>query len=211
MKHNLLLIPICFSVLSLFLSDDACAQKWTFEKEVDGIKIYTQNDPGSSFKSYKGETDFYAPVEKVCTLLGTANNFDWWGDDFTEIKILDHKDHKFIQYYFVYKMPWPLTDRDLAVESILKMDTANGIYTVSSKPLLMKIPVNPELVTINRYWQKWTVLSMGAGKVHVVIEGLVDPGGNVPSWAYNMLITEMPMKTIRLLRERALSSKPANK
>jgi hypothetical protein len=91
------------------------------------------------------------------------------------------------------------------------MDTLNGKYTVSSKPLGKKIPVNPDFVRINKYRQKWTVQPIGKGKVHIVLEGFIDPGGNVPSWLLKMLVSEMPLKTIRLLRNRAISSKPANK
>lgn len=209
MNRKLFLIFYIF-IVNIFLLNHAKAQNWTFIKEVDGIKIFTQNEFGSSLKSYRGETDINASMEKVCALLGTAKNLDWWSEDVTNIKILEYKDQKFIQYYFIYDMPWPVTDRDLVVESIIKMDTATGIYTVSSKPLLKKIPVNTELVRINKYRQKWTVQPQGNGKVHVILEGLIDPGGNLPAWVLNMLITEMPLKTIRLLRERAISPKPAN-
>jgi hypothetical protein len=46
--------------------------------------------------------------------------------------------------------------------------------------------------------------------VCVTLEGFIDPGGNVPGWLYNMLSTEMPLRTMRLFRERILSDKPAN-
>jgi hypothetical protein len=52
---------------------------------------------------------------------------------------------------------------------------------------------------------------MDKGNVHVTLEGSVDPGGNIPAWVYNMLVTDMPLKTISSLRDRALSSRPANK
>jgi hypothetical protein len=200
---------LCFTVLTLLLVNSLSAQPWIFSKEQDGIRIYTRNEVNSALKSYKGEAIIEASMDKICTLLGTARNFDWWSEGFTKIKVLQHEDQKFIQYYFIYDMPWPVTDRDLVVESTIKMDTASHTYTVSSKPLLNKIPVNPDLVRINKYWQKWTVYPVGKGKVHVSIEGFVDVGGNVPAWVYNMLITEMPLNTISSLRDRAKSSKPA--
>jgi len=187
------------------------AQPWNFIKEKDGIKIYTRTDPHSSLKSYKGETVFKAPMEKVCALLGTAKNLDWWDKGFTKIEVLKHEDQKFIQYYFIYDMPWPVVDRDLAVESRIKMDTASGIYTVSSRPLLKTVPEKPGLVRITKYWQKWTVKPMEKGNLHVTIEGSIDPGGKIPDWVYNMLVTEMPLNTVRSLRNRALSPNPPTK
>ena len=181
----------------MFLAQCAYAQSWNFVKEQDGIKIYTRNELHSSLKSYRGEAVFHAPMDKVCMLLGTAKNFDWWDKGFSKIKVLKHEDQKFIQYYFIYDMPWPVVDRDLAVESAIKLDTATGIYTVSSRPLLKAVPENPDLVRITSYWQKWTVQPMDKG--------------NIPAWVYNMLVTDMPLKTLRALRERAISSRPANK
>jgi len=198
-------------ILNLILVHNALAQSWNFIKEQDGIKIYTRNELHSSLKSYKGETVFNAPMGKIYMLLGSAKNFDWWDKGFTTIKVLKHEDQKFIQYYFIYDMPWPVTDRDLAVESVIKLDTITNQYTVSSRPLPNAVPENPNLVRISNYWQKWTVQPMEKGNIHITLEGSVDPGGNIPSWVYNMLVTDMPLNTIRSLRNRALSSRPANK
>jgi len=206
--HNFL---FAVSMLNLFPAYTVVAQPWNFVKEKDGIKIYTRNEPHSSLKSYKGETIFKAPMPKVCALLGTANNFDWWDKGFSKIEVLKHADQKFIQYYFIYDMPWPIADRDLAVESRIKMDTASGIYTVSSRPLLKTVPEKPDLVRIKKYWQKWTVQPKENGNLRVTIEGSVDPGGNLPDWAYNLLITEMPLNTLHSLRKRVLSSSPVKK
>ncbi len=211
MKSFVFLPSIFLSVITQFFVNSLNAQPWTFVKEQDGIRIYTRVENNSPLKSYKGEANINAPMEKVCTLLGTAKNFDWWGEDFTKIEILEHEDQKFIQYYFIYNMPWPVTDRDLVVESMIKMDSAAHIYTVTSKPILNKMPENPGLVRINRYWQKWSVQPIDNSKMHVVLQGYVYLGGNVPPWLYNMLVTQMPLNTISLLRDRAMSSKPANK
>jgi len=50
------------------------------------------------------------------------------------------------------------------------MDKASGIYIVSSRPLLITVPEKPGLARINKYWQKWTVVPMEKGNLHVTIE-----------------------------------------
>ena len=77
------------------------------------------------------------------------------------IKVLKHEDQKFIQYYFIYDMPWPVVDRDLAVESTIKMDTATGVYTVSSRPMLKAVPENPDLVRITKLLAKMDCATHG--------------------------------------------------
>lgn len=187
-----------------------CGQSWNFVKEEEGIKIYTRIDKTSSLKAYKGEVILHAPMQKACAMVGNGRNLDWWGPDFKNIKVLAYEKNKFVHFYYIYDMPWPMTDRDLAVNAIVKTDTVTGEYSVLSVPLLNVIPENSDLVRIKKYWQNWTMLPMANGNVRITLEGIVDPGGNIPSWFYNMLVSEMPIKTIRLLRDRILSDKPAN-
>jgi len=202
-RHSLLV------VFFIVANSDLWGQPWNFAKEEDGIKIYTRNQKNSSLKSYRGEMILHAPYQKVCSMFGNANNIDWWGPDFNNIKVLAYVPGKYVQFYYIYDMPWPLTDRDMAVNAAVKTDTATGEYSVLSTPLLNVIPEKPGLVRIKKYSQKWTVKPLDKGNVLVNLEGFVDP--DVPAWLYNMLVTEMPVRTMRLLRERVLSNKPANK
>jgi len=206
-KFGIIVFLILISHLSVIKT---YGQAWNFVKEEDGIKIYTRNEGSNSMKSYKGVTVFSAPMEKVCCMVGNARNFDWWGEDFKQIRVLGYEEKKYVRYYYIYDMPWPLTDRDLAVEATVKTNSATGEYKVISQPLLKVVPENPDLVRIKSYWQTWTIQPLDKGYVSITLEGFVDPGGNVPGWLYNMLSTEMPLRTMRLFRQRVLSDKPAN-
>jgi len=203
-------IPLTLSILFIIIAKDLCAQPWDFIKEKDGIKISTRKELNSSLKSFKGETTFQGNVEKISSLLGNGKNFDWWGNNIRGIKVLAYQENKFIQYYLIYGVPWPLSDRDLVIEAHITADTVTGERTVLAKPLLNVIPETPDFVRIRKYWQKWTVQPMENGYVHVLLEGFVDPGGKIPSWLYNKVITETPLNVMRALRERAISNKPLN-
>jgi hypothetical protein len=197
-----------FFFFSQFLLPGSYGQCWKFIKEKEGIKIYTKNCPNSSLKYTRGEATFRAPVEKVCALIANANNTDWWDKDIHGIKILGYEANRYIQYYFTYTLPWPVCDRDLVAESRISTDPQTGIRTVIAKPIPNAVPDKPGLVRINNYWQKWIIRPLEHGEVHVTLEGFVDPGGSIPAWLYNLFLTEAPLKTIRLLRERAQSPKP---
>lgn len=204
-------LTVILIVLLFTKATDVYGQSWDFVKEKNGIKVFTRNELNSSLKSFRGEVTFKANLEKVNLLVGDANNLDWWDKDITYIKILDFKKNKYIQYYIIYKVPWPLSNRDLALEAQISIDPSTGVRTVVAKPLLNVVPEKKDLVRIKKYWQKWTVQPLDKGYVHVIMEGFVDPYGNVPSWLYNMTVTETPINVLQSLRERALSSKPANK
>jgi hypothetical protein len=193
-----------FISLTLFLLVYSCslaAQSWNFIKEKDGIKIYTRKEPGSSIKSFKGVTDIHAPAEKVYNLIGNVKNLDWWDKNLREIKVIYYEKEKRSQYYLVYDAPWPVTDRDLCVDATITTDPVTGVRIINAVPLTNVIPENRNYVRIKEYWQRWTLEPKG-DVVHAVLEGKVNPGGSVPDWIYNMVITETPLKVMRGAKAR---------
>ncbi len=209
MKYSNVLIVV-LSVFLIAMVTSLRGQPWDFIKEKDGIKVFTRNEIKSSLKAFRGEITFKADIDKVNLLVGDANNLDWWDKAISSVKILEFEKNKLIKYYIVYDVPWPLTKRDLALEARISIDPVTGVRTVDAKPLLNVIPENKDLVRIKKYWQKWTVQPMNNGYVNVIMEGFVDPMGNVPAWLYNLTVSETPINVLSALRERSLSIKPAN-
>lgn len=186
-------------------------QKWNFVKEKDGVQLYTRPELNSTFKAFRGEVTFKADIEKVNLLVGDADNVDWWDKDIIFIKILDFKRNDHIRYYIIFDLPGPLTSRDLALEAKITINPLTGIRTVSALPLVGVVPEKPDLVRIKKYWQRWTIQPLANGYIHAILEGFIEPNGNVPSWMHNMIVPDIPLKALNSLRERAMSAKPANK
>jgi hypothetical protein len=204
MRHRLILF-FCTSIIILLMANSLCAQSWNFVKEREGIKVYTRIEPNNSLKSFKGEAILQASIDKLSILIMDPKYGDWWKNNFTQRELLDYKEEKFVQYYLIYGMPWPLTNRDFAAETILTKDSVSGEQTMISTTMSEKVPVKPGLIRINNYLQKWVLQPLDKQNVHVTLEGFIDPGGNVPAWIYNIVIPEAPFKIINSLRERLLS------
>jgi hypothetical protein len=201
-KTTLIFLP---GILCFLLATSPMAQAWKLVKEKDGIKVYTRNEPQSDIKSFKGEADFRTDMKKLCSRIGNLDNLDWWDDDVRELKIMHHERDKLIQYYLIYDSPWPFADRDLCVEAHITKDTVAGVLIVQADPYLCGMEEKKDIVRIKNYCQKWTLQDKGNGIFHVTLEGFLDPGGNIPPWLYNMVITDTPVKIIRNLRESVTS------
>lgn len=198
--RRIIIFTVTFLSITISMSY-AQEQPWNFIKEKDGIKIYTRSDESNPVKSFKGETDVKTSMDKISSIIGRVESFDWWDDDISEIKVLEYQEEKLIRYYLVYDVPWPLSDRDLCVEAIITHDPVTKSRTVFATPLTGVIPINPDKVRIQNYWQKWVMTDTGNGTIHLVLEGSVDPGGNIPSWLINMVITDTPLNIMRKVRE----------
>jgi len=187
---------------TLMFSGSIRAQSWNFVKEKDGIKIYTSAEAGKFLKSYRGVTDINAPAEDIFALIEDVNNTDWWDKNLTQIKVLFYEKYKRAQYYLVYNLPWPVTDRDLCVDVKVTIDPVTGERRITAVPLTGVIPERNDMVRIKDYRQTWTVIPAGKEISHVVLEGFVDPAGSIPVWVSNMLIIDSPIKAISEVRER---------
>lgn len=177
------------------------AQDWECAKERDGIKIFTCHDTASSYKLFKGEIDLQSDVKTVSNLIEDVRKFDEWDDDIRSIKVLDEKPGESFRYYVQYDVQWPFADRDLCVEAEIRTDSISGERIISSRPEPDAVPEDPEFVRIKKYWQKWTISLSGEGKVHLILEGFVDPAGDIPAWLANLAITNTPMNMLRKIRE----------
>jgi hypothetical protein len=188
--------------LLLIFSAAATAQSWNFIKEKDGIKIYTRKEPGKTIKSYKGVAVIKAPAEKVFALIENVNNTDWWDKNFNQIRVLKYEKNRMAQYYLVYDLPWPVTDRDLCVNITVTFDSLTGVRRITAVPLSGVIPEKKELIRIRNYQQTWTVKPAGKGMSLVILEGYIDPAGTIADWLTNMLIVDSPLKVIGGVKER---------
>jgi hypothetical protein len=201
MRHSRFRIILIF-FLTLVLSCLTVAQSWDFIKEKDGIKICTCKETGKSLKSYKGVTDIKAPAEKVFAMIEDVNNTDWWDKNINQIKVLLYEKYKRAQYYLVYDLPWPVSDRDLYVDVTVTIDPVTGEGRITAVPLTGVLPEHHDMIRIKEYRQTWTVTPAGKELAHVVLEGYVDPAGEIPDWLSNLLIVDSPLKVIGGVRQR---------
>ena len=178
------------------------AQTWNFIKEKHGIKIYTRKESGNSLKSYKGVTNIKAPAEKIFALIENVNNTDWWDKNLNQIKVMHYEKYKKAQYYLVYDLPWPVTDRDLCVAVSVTFDPATGAGTIAAGPLPGLVPEVVNKIRIKDYHQTWTIKPIGKNFSQVTLEGFVDPAGNIPDWISNSLIVDSPLKVIGEVKMR---------
>ncbi|MBE0648487.1 MAG: hypothetical protein IH596_11965 [Bacteroidales bacterium] len=192
---------IIISVI-FFLTTYLNAQSWEFIKERDGIKIFTRKEAGSPLKSFKGVMEVYSTMEMIGTIVGNVKNFDWWDDDIRELQVISHEENVRTQYYLIYDVPWPLQDRDLCADAKVTIDSVTGKKTIFATPLFDIIPEEPDIIRIKNYWQRWTIEPLPNGMKRLTLEGFVDPGGIVPAWLYNMVITDTPLNLMREVKKR---------
>ena len=187
----------CF-LLTVLLSSSLSA--WDLSKDADGVKVYTRSVEGSPLKEFKAEVFIQdATLDQMESIMKDASNYPEWFADCSMAKILKRISESEWYSYYVTDVPWPFKDRDMA--TLFQMDK-------QPQSIVMKLEGQPEFidevdgyVRIPQIEGDWTFDKEPSG-IMVTYQVHADPGGGIPKWLANSMVTDGPFNTLKNLRNR---------
>ncbi|MDQ8036157.1 MAG: START domain-containing protein [Pedobacter sp.] len=173
---------------------------WQAAGNKNGIKVWKRPVAGSPFVEFKAETTVSSTLSALLNLFYDLDAAPQWLDGTRRVVAVRRDDVKH-EYILLIEtdMPWPLQDRDAVLSGRWQQDPQSLTISLRSQSVEGIVPVNPKYIR-NNIRNDWTFIPQGNGKVKVVMGGHVDPGGNLPDWAVNMLIQESPLRTLANLK-----------
>ena len=202
---------IFVSILLLIMTTWLQAENpWNLSKEEDGIQVYVRNTSGSAVKSFKGSMTVKTSLSSLVAVFDDAPSYPRWLHNCKSARTLkDVSDHEAYNYV-VTAMPWPVANRDTIIHSQLTQNK-------SSKQVQVKLLAEPNylkpkrgIVRIKTMVGRWVLTPVSKGKINVVYEMSVDPGGNIPKWLVNAMAVDLPFYTLQKIRKIVREAKYAN-
>ncbi len=179
------------------LSNHTAAPDWKFIKETEGIKVYFRASEGSNIKEVKMQTTFDAKLSAVVECLKDVNAYPKWVYKATYSTTLFKYDEHDVVYYNFIDFPWPMQDRDIAVQSKITQDVDSKVVTSVSHAKWDATPFKKDVVRIQDFRSKWTLKPLPNGKIEGEYVFRSNPGGNIPAWMVNLGLDEGPLKTLK--------------
>lgn len=204
MLGRCLYVGLCTLVGWTTIHAPAYAQDtWELLADEEGIKVERRERPESPMPVFRGTGYVDVTWDEVLALLNDVEANDQWMYGCTESRILGSGAiGEFILYHRT-GAPWPLWDRDVVIRTKL-MRHPNGDFEVQLQsvedarmPELAGVVRMPRLVGSYR-------LSPEATRTRIAFEIDVEPGGSVPIWLVKMVSLNLPLRTLRNLRERVV-------
>ena len=174
---------------------------WQLQEQQDSIRVYVRDVPGSNFQAFRAETTIEARLQTLAAVLDDVEHADEW-IHFTEKGIMIERiDRETAVVSLLTDLPWPASDRDSVTYNTLTQDpeTLTVRYTFDARA--DAYPERDDYIRIQDISGYWELRPTVAGKVQVIYTTQSDPGGTVPAWLINLVITRQPLETIRNLRE----------
>lgn len=198
-----LVCPLLAAGLALLCALPAQAREdgWKLAVDRPDVQVWKRRVADSPFVEFRAETLVRSSLAALVNLFYDLDAAPLWLDHTRRVAALqrDDENHEYV-LLIETDMPWPLSDRDAVIKGrwwqepdtlavFMRANSIDGIY-----------PPNPEYVR-NIVRSDWTFIPQADGLVKIVMGGHVDPRGNLPIWAVNMLIQESPMVTLDNLKK----------
>lgn len=209
-------MPILRSVFILifFLSILSFSTKttsdWELKKFENGISVYTRLAENSEYKELKAVFQLKTSLSSIIALLNDVESYPQWVYRCGTSKVLKKDSDKHLIRYQTIVAPWPIDNRDVAVE-------VNSYQDEKTKIVYQKVNASPDYapklkdhVRIREFRAVWTLKPLKNGIVEIEYELLVNPAGAIPAWIINMAIVDGPYETSLKMKTWLLREKYQN-
>lgn len=190
------------ALLALFILLSVAAQAaapWELAVDEPDVRVWKRAVPDSPFVEFRAETVVRSSLSALLGLFYDLDAAPGWLDHTRRVVALSRDDAR-REYVLLLEtdMPWPISDRDAVIKGRWWQEPDTLAVMLRGASVAGFHPVNPDYVR-NTIRSDWSFIPLGDGRVKVVMGGHVDPRGNLPTWAVNLLIQESPRVTLRNL------------
>jgi ribosome-associated toxin RatA of RatAB toxin-antitoxin module len=193
MKRAFFLLAFVFPLVAFYSKS---SENWKLLKDQKDIKVYSRQIEGTKRVEMRAETNIEANLSCLVAMITDVDYYPKWVYRCTSAKLLNKvSDHEFFYYQTTY-LPWPMSNRDMAIHVKITQDKTTGkvIAILKGDPDL--IPENKEFVRVRVFEGKWEIKPISPGVLSVKHQFVIDPNGEVPNWLLNMAAVEGPFNTM---------------
>jgi hypothetical protein len=192
-------------LLSSFFSFSALAETsaWELEKEEEDIhlKIFTREIEGSNLREFKGEMLVETKMTALAALLLDGQSAPKWMHQCEKFEVIEQIDHLSAVVYFINGAPWPVSDRDAVVMSVMSQDPESLVLKAEISVVNDLLPENDDYVRIPHMQGFWLFEPAEKGQTLITYQVHANPGGSLPGWLANSVVVDTPFYTMSNMAE----------
>jgi hypothetical protein len=192
------IVPLLILILLLLPVDQAAA--WTLVKEQNGIQVQTRKIADSPIAESLATVTVESKLSPLVALILDADNQHNWIDSVDQSETLQQISPTKSRNYTLSHAPWPVADRDAVVLTEAVQDPETHVVQIRSHATPDQLPEKKGVVRVKKVDSLWTLTPQPGGKVEISYLVHSDPGGHIPAWLINSMISDQPFNTLKNLR-----------
>ena len=174
---------------------------WKLAKTKDGIAVYEGTSKSSSYKSIKVECTLNGSYDRLLSVLTNVSLHHEWVYNNKSASLLRMVNPADFYYYTETSLPWPMSNRDAVIHTIIKRDSLDRFLSIHSVADAAYAPEKSGKVRVKSSDVTWYVSKASPTSIHVVYTLAADPGGSVPAWLVNSFVEKGPYESFKKLRD----------
>ncbi len=188
-----------FVLLTLLCTSAALATEWEVRQNKDGILIESRKAEGSRYEEFRANTRATANIAGVIALLRDTDAYPRWVFRCQESRTIEEISSTERTFYQVTDLPFPARSRDVIFHAKVSYHPDDTVQ--------IRITARPEVlaetghVRIREAHGSYLLEPVGETQTNVTWRLHVDPAGALPSWLVNGMLTDLPYKSLKALRE----------
>lgn len=178
----------------------ALAPAWDYAGDSQGTRLWTRQLPGHPVKDFRAQMTVDAPLAVVVAALTDVNAFPQWFWMMREAKLVGGTTLDDAHFYFAMHRIWPVAARDAVVRTRVSQDPQTLAVSIHVTAEPGRLPAVADHVRIPVMMSGWKLTPLSKTQTQLELVGHADPGGHIPLWLANSVVTMMPKETFRKLR-----------
>lgn len=173
---------------------------WKVALEDDGITVYKRNRTGSAYEEVRAEALLDGKVSQFTPFFNDPVNYKKWVYGTLESQLLESVKPLDFVFRGVFQIPWPFENRELISRVLIEEQTEPATLTATLSHATTSQQVLPDLVRVERFQSVWRVAQFSERQVQFSIDMYVEPGGQLPPFIVNLVLSRIQLWSIKNLR-----------
>jgi hypothetical protein len=194
------LLFFCHPTYSVSTFDDG---GWRKGRDYQGFTIYERINAETSILPIKVSGVIEARIDHLMENLRSIEGSEKWTPDLITKNTLKDISPRQAITYSLTDMPWPLYDRRLILDNLLKIDRERKLLFILSKSVPFEKAPSPKK-TIEAFVGHANIGFRPIDKKSTYVEmtAFIDPKGSIPAWIINFYQEKWPIQFLKALEER---------
>lgn len=197
-NRKLLFFAFYFVFLTFSFAQNESNTKLVVNKE--DIKIYLTKLDTTPFKEYRAEMTVNANIDSVAKQILDIKSLQKWNYKTRESKLIKKVSDTSWIFYMNHHLGWPIQDRDHVSRVTLRKKKSEQIITILPENNIVE--EKEDIVRIKYFKGFWYLKKLEQDKTLVIQQVYGNPGGSIPAFMVNMVVTKGPFESFVELRKR---------
>lgn len=200
-------------ILLLLLSGCAVTGGWQQVRQGEAVDLYYRAHPDSPIPRFRAVVSIDASRAAVMSVLTDFGSWPEWLYRCESAEIIGTRGYREAWIYQVTDLP-VVRNRDVIMHATISTNVGEDDVVIEARTApeycdsaeadgrsVCREIRNANHVRVAALSGRFRIRSLEGGQVQVVWEQHIDPGGMLPDWLVRMMLDDLPMRSLRRLKQ----------